>query len=60
MIACEALASTTSLSVIAPTLLLSTLTLTPSTYIFSSEFLTASAEPFTSAFTITFTSFTPS
>ena len=44
----------------APTLLLITLTLTPSTSIFSKLFLTASAEPFTSALIITLISFKPS
>ena len=58
--ASDAEASTTSLSVIAPTPPLITLTFTPSTLIFSSAFLTASKEPFTSAFSTTFISFTPS
>ena len=60
IIAFEALAKTTSDSFIAPTLLLITLTLTPSTSIFSKAFLTASLLPLTSAFTKTFISLTPS
>ena len=53
----EAWARTTSLSVIVPIPLLITLTLTPSTSIFSRAFLTASSEPFTSAFNTTLISF---
>ena len=60
MIALEALAKTISPSVIAPTLLLITLTLTSSTSIRSKEFLTASAEPLTSALIITLISLVPS
>ena len=60
IIAFDALASTTSLSVIAPTAPRTTFTLTPSTSIFYNAFLTASKLPFTSAFKITLISFTPS
>ena len=53
MIAFEACANTTSLSVIVPIPLLITLTLTPATSIFSKAPLTASSEPLTSAFNTT-------
>ena len=59
IIASDAFASTISLSVIVPTPLLITLTLTPSTSILDKEFLTASSVPLTSVLSITFISFTP-
>ena len=55
----EAAAKTISLSVIAPILLLITLTFIPSTSSFSKEFLTASSLPLTSALRITLISFSP-
>ena len=58
IIALEAWASLTSLSVIVPTPLLITLTLTPSRLIFSNDFLTASSLPLTSVLRITLTSLT--
>ena len=54
MIALEALASNTSDSLIAPTVERITLTLAPSTLIFSNVPFTASAVPLTSALTIIF------
>ena len=60
MIACDAWARTISLSVIAPTLALMILTLTPSTSIFSRDCLTASKLPVTSVFKTTLISFNPS
>jgi len=59
MMAFEACANTTSLSVIVPIPLLITLTLTPATSIFSRAPLTASSEPLTSAFKITLISWVP-
>ena len=59
-IAFEALARTISLSVIAPTPLLITAIFTPSTFIFSSAFFTASSLPFTSVLSTMFISFLPS
>ena len=58
MIAFEAVANKTSDSEIPPAVERITLTLTPSTSIFSSEALTASAVPCTSALTIIFKSST--
>ena len=58
IIASDAFASTISLSVIVPTPLLITLTLTPSTSILDKEFLTASSVPLTSVLSITFISYT--
>ena len=57
--ALDAAARTISLSVIAPILLLITLTLMPSTSSLSKEFLTASSLPLTSALRITFISLAP-
>ena len=59
MIAFDALASTTSDSLIAPIPLLITLTDTSFSLIFSKAFLTASSEPRTSAFKTTFISLLP-
>ena len=60
IIALDAFAKTTSLSVIVPTPLLITFILTPSTLIFNNAFLTASSLPLTSVFNIIFISFLPS
>ena len=57
IIALEACASTTSLSVIVPIPLLITFTLTPSTSIFCKALRTASSEPLTSVFNTTLISF---
>ena len=56
IIALDALARTTSLSVIVPTPLLITVTFTPSTFIFSRAFLTASSLPLTSVLSTIFIS----
>ena len=59
IIALDALAKTISLSVIAPTPLLITFSLQPSTFILERVFLTASSLPLTSAFNTMLTSFCP-
>ena len=59
-IAFDALASTISLSEIAPTPLLTMDTFTPSTFIFSKAFLTASSDPFTSVLRSILISLNPS